>query len=91
MDAMDPEIPDDLVRVDRARHDQRWPTYMSQAVKHGLQSQLGLRLYTEHETVGGLNLYSTSTVVISHDSELLAELFATHAALALGRAERKLT
>lgn len=85
VDAMNPSIPDDLVRVDHARHEQRWPRYIPRAVECGLRSQLGLRLYTEEQTIGGLNLYSTSTDVISHDTALMAELFATHAALALGR------
>lgn len=89
VDAIDPEIPDDIVRVDDARHEQRWPNYIPQAVKAGLRSQLGLRLYTENETVGGLNLYSTSADVISNDTELLAEMFATHAALALGRVRKE--
>ncbi|MCW2783714.1 MAG: hypothetical protein JWP74_231 [Marmoricola sp.] len=85
VDAMNTAIPGDIVRVDDARHEQRWPVYIPRAVQAGLRSQLGLRLYTEAETVGGLNLYSTSTDAISHDTELLAEMFATHAALALGR------
>jgi GAF domain-containing protein len=89
IDAINPYLPDDIVRVDHARHDQRWPDFMPEAVKHGLRAQLGLRLYTEDETVGGLNLYSTSSDVISHESELLAELFATHAALALGRVRKE--
>jgi len=89
VDAMNPSIPDDIVRVDHARHEQRWPTYIPQAVGCGLRSQLGLRLYTEKKTIGALNLYSTSTDVISRDTELMAELFATHAAMALGRVRKE--
>ncbi|MFL6155760.1 MAG: GAF and ANTAR domain-containing protein [Marmoricola sp.] len=89
VDAMDPAIPDDVVRVDDARHEQRWPRYIGDAVAAGMRSQLGLRLYTEEKTIGGLNLYSTSTDVISRDTELMAELFATHAALALGRVRKE--
>lgn len=89
VDAMNPEIPDDVVRVDNARHEQRWPNYIPRAIGCGLKAQLGLRIYTEKATIGGLNLYSTSTDVISHDTELMAELFATHAALALGRVRKE--
>ncbi|MFL6155245.1 MAG: GAF and ANTAR domain-containing protein [Marmoricola sp.] len=89
MDAVDPSVPDDIVRVDDARHEQRWPNFIPAAISHGLRSQLGLRIYTEDKTVGGLNLYSTSTSAISHESELVAELFATHAATALGRVRKE--
>lgn len=74
-----------VVVVEHARHDQRWPHYMPQAAQRGLRAQLGLRLYTENETLGGLNLYSTQSETIDPDSVHLAELFATHAAIVLGR------
>lgn len=77
---------DRVVLVEHARHDQRWPDYMPQAVQRGLRAQLGLALYTEGETLGGLNLYSTDAETIEPETLQLAELFATHAAIALGRA-----
>lgn len=85
LDALDPATAQDVVRVDNARFEQRWPRYIPTALDHGLRAQLGLRLYAEDKTVGGLNLYSTSVDSISPETELMAELFATHAALALGR------
>lgn len=75
-----------VVVVEHARHDQRWPNYMPQAAKLGLRAQLALRLYTDTDTLGGLNLYSTEVETISDDAVQMAELFATHAALALDRA-----
>lgn len=77
---------DPVVVVEHARHDQRWPNYMPRAVEAGLRAQLGLRLYTDDETIGGLNLYSTESETISPDAVQMAELFATHAAIALDRA-----
>jgi GAF domain-containing protein len=68
------------------RHDQRWPRYVPRAVAQGVRSQMGLRLFLESETLGGLNLYSTEVERIDPDVQHLAELFATHAALALGKA-----
>ena len=62
-----------------------WP----RAVQLGLRSHLGIRLYVEDETLGALNMYSTSTDTIDPDVQHLAELFATHASLALGRAARE--
>ena len=74
--------------VEDAATDPRWPRYLPQAVARGIGSQLGLQLYTDEETLGALNLYSTSPGV-SPDSVHLAELFATQAALALGRARQE--
>ena len=39
--------------------------------------------------MGGLNLYSTATDEISEDARDIADLFATHAALALGHARHR--
>ena len=78
-----------VVLVEHARHDQRWPRYMPRAVQKGLRAQLGLRLYTEDETLGGLNLYSTQSDTIDPDAVAVAELFASHAAIALGRSRHE--
>jgi GAF domain-containing protein len=78
-----------VVVIEHAREETRWPRFMKPAVEKGLRSQLGLRLYTEEETLGGLNLYSTSSDVIDPEVEHLAQLFAAHAALAMGRAVRE--
>src|SRR4051794_34139786 len=80
---------DPVVVVEHAADDLRWPRYLPRAVALGVRSQLGLRLYVEEETLGALNLYSTSSDVIPEDTQHLAELFATHAALALGRTRRE--
>ena len=44
-----------------------------------------LRLYLDKTTRGGLNMYSVTSDTINPETEHLAELFATQAALALGR------
>lgn len=80
---------DPVVRVDHLRHEQRWPNYVPHAVRRGLRAQLGLRLYADDKTLGGLNLYCTTSDTIDPDVEHLAELFAVHAALALGRSRRE--
>jgi GAF domain-containing protein len=76
------------VHVPNARHEQRWPRFIPAAVRLGLRSQLGIRLHVGEATVGALNVYSFTADEISPDSEQLAELFAAHAALALGHARR---
>lgn len=83
-------IKDEPVTIaNRLRHDQRWPNYVPRAVEMGVQAQMGLRLYMEAETLGGLNLYATKTDHIDPDVVHTAELFAAHAATALGHARRE--
>lgn len=75
--------------VNDLRHEQRWPHYVPRALEYGLKAQMGLRLFADGETLGGLNLYSTASDSIAPDVVHTAELFAAHAALALGRAQRE--
>jgi len=75
--------------VEHLRHDQRWPHYVPRAVEHGLRSQLGIVLYDDGRTLGGLNLYSTSSDDVDPDAVLAARLFATHASIALGHAQEQ--
>jgi GAF domain-containing protein len=76
---------DPIMYLDDARHDDRWPDYLPRAVEKGLRSQLALRLYTEEETLGGINMYSTTGPGLTPEAIQLAELFAAHASIALGR------
>jgi hypothetical protein len=57
--------------------------------EEGPQSPNGLRLYTHEQTLGGLNMYSTQNAKIDPDARMTAEVFATHAALALGHARKE--
>jgi GAF domain-containing protein len=79
-----------VVAVPDIRHEQRWPRYVPEALKRAdLQAQMAVQLYVGDNTVGGLNLYSTRTASIDPEAVQAAELFATHAALALTRARRE--
>lgn len=75
--------------VQEARHDQRWPRYMPEAVKRGLRAQLAMGLYSDHHSLGGLNLYSTESDRVEDDAIGIAELFASQAAIALGRSRQE--
>lgn len=72
--------------VNHARHEQRWPLYIPRAVDLGLRAQMGLGLFRQDHIEGLLNLYSTHAEEIDPDVEHLGELFARHAAIALGHA-----
>lgn len=71
--------------MDDVRTEERWPTYVAEVEKLGLRAQMGLQLGDDDNTLGGLNFYSLSPGVDA-DAVQLAELFAAHASIALGRA-----
>jgi len=68
--------------------ERRWPRYVEEAAQHGLAAQMGLQLYSDESTLGGLNFYSWQPG-IDPDAIQLAELFAAHASIALGRARHE--
>jgi GAF domain-containing protein len=76
-----------VVTVNDARNERRWPHFIPLAVEKGLRSQLGIALYQDAETLGGLNMYSISSDTIDPQTQHVAELFAAHAAIALGHAQ----
>ncbi|WP_370291616.1 GAF and ANTAR domain-containing protein [Nocardioides sp.] len=71
--------------MDDVRTEERWPTYVAEVAELGLRAQMGLQLGDDDTTLGGLNFYSLSPGVDA-DAVQLAELFAAHASIALGRA-----
>ncbi|MFB9315097.1 GAF and ANTAR domain-containing protein [Nocardioides plantarum] len=77
-----------VVELENARHDPRWHDYLVRAVRLGLRSQLALTLRLGDRTVGGLNLYSTSSDRIGDHTRELAPLLATHATLAISHARQ---
>jgi GAF domain-containing protein len=80
----------DVVLAPRIRLEQRWPRYVPEAVRLGLKAQLAVKLYLDDQgTLGGLNLYSTSEEDIEPDAEGMADLFAAHAAIALGHVNER--
>jgi hypothetical protein len=74
-----------VVSVPRLRHEQRWPHYVPRVVCLGLRSQMAVKISVDHSgTLGGINLYSTTSDDIHPEAESIAELFAVHASLAMG-------
>jgi GAF domain-containing protein len=71
------------VVADDLESDPRWPRYGPAVVRMGMRSQLALELYESDESTGALNLYSSHPGALSGQRDL-AELFATHAAIAMG-------
>ncbi|WP_277454901.1 GAF and ANTAR domain-containing protein [Janibacter sp. DB-40] len=80
---------DSVTVANRMRDETRWPNFVPRAVEMGVRAQMGVRLYVEPETLGVLNLYATESDTIDAEVVHTAELFAVHAAIALGRARRE--
>jgi GAF domain-containing protein len=79
-----------VVVAPHIQEQQKWPNYVPEAIKTGLRSQLAVKLYLDDKgTLGGLNLYSTDSEVVDVEAEHMAELFAAHAAIALGSVQER--
>jgi GAF domain-containing protein len=74
---------DKTVVADDLEADPRWSRYGPAVAKLGIRSQLALELYDNPESRGALNLYSAERGILTNQLDL-AELFATHAAIAMG-------
>lgn len=70
--------------MDDVATEARWPRYVDEVARLGLRAQMGLQLYTDEGALGGLNFYAAEPG-IDPDAIQLADLFAAHAAIALGR------
>ena len=70
-------------RIDDMSTDTRWPRFAAAAKAHGVQSMLGYKLFTSGRTLGTLDLYSSQPNAFNAESEVVGEVFAAHAAIAL--------
>ena len=80
---------DQVLCVSSLQNEQRWPSYTQKARAMGVRSQLAVKLFLGDDTLGGINFYSTTSDHVSEDARILAGLFATHAAIALGHAQER--
>jgi GAF domain-containing protein len=71
------------VLIDDLESDERWPVYRDLVTGFGVRSMLGVRLFVLGDTMGAINFYSSRPHVFSARSMLLAQVFASHAAVAL--------
>lgn len=68
----------------------RWPRFSTEVVERaGVHSALAMRLFTEHDTMGALNLYAEATDAFDDEDRSVASIFAAHAAVALRAAQRQ--
>lgn len=76
------------VRIDPARHEQRWPHVVRSMLSTGVRAQLCLCLTDGDTPLGVLTLSSRSAAGWTGDDARVADLVGSHAALALAGAQR---
>jgi len=76
------------LRIDDVATDERWPAYAALAVSLGVASMLCVPLWVDEQRMGSVSLYGSEPHGFAGHHEQLANLFATHAALALADARR---
>ena len=69
--------------IDDLETDERWPAYRERVLSLGVRSMLGVRLFVLGDTMGALNFYSARPHAFDQRSILLAQVFASHASVAL--------
>jgi GAF domain-containing protein len=73
------------VAVDDLRSEQRWPHFSPRALEQGVLAQMGIEIYHDRSSVGGLNLYACSPHAFDEETRHAVGLFVAHAALALDK------
>jgi GAF domain-containing protein len=73
----------EAVATDDLSTDPRWPGYGPAAATLGLRAQLAVLFYDNPQSRGALNLYSSTADTFAEQLPL-AQLFARHAAIAMG-------
>jgi GAF domain-containing protein len=76
------------VHVDDLRSDRRWPEFAAAAIELGVYAMLCVPLWVDDRQLGSLSLYGCAPGVFDPTAKRLAELYATHGAIALLEAQR---
>lgn len=77
-----------VIEITAMNTESRWPEFAARAVDLGVASMLCLPLWIDDRSLGSLSLYAHRAAAFDNTARKLAQLFATHAALALGDAQR---
>lgn len=70
-------------------HEDRWPRFAPWAVQAGVRSQMGLDLFDEGSSIGGLNVYAQQPSAFTDGASSVAMLFGAQASHVLGRRMRE--
>lgn len=69
--------------IDDLETEERWPAYRARALELGVRSMLSFRLFVSHRTYGALDLYAARPHVYGPSSQVMGQVFASHASVAL--------
>lgn len=73
----------ETIVIDDLESEDRWPQWRLGVRELGFRSMLGLRLFVGEDTMGALDLYSESPRTFDRHAEMLGQVFASHAAVAM--------
>jgi GAF domain-containing protein len=76
------------VRLSDVTTEQRWPKFIERVRAHEVGSMLAVQLYIEGGDLGALSMFSAQADAFDDDSEHIALLFASHAAVAMGHVQQ---
>lgn len=76
----------ETVVVDDMNAETRWPRFAARAAELRIGSMISFRLFVQEDTLGALNLYGDHEVRFGDEAQIIGEVFAAHAALALSGA-----
>jgi GAF domain-containing protein len=79
----------ETVRLPDLAAESRWPDFTKRASALGIGSMLAVQLFVEGDDLGALNLFSEGADAFDDESEHIALLFASHAAVALAGAQQQ--
>lgn len=63
--------------------DERWPDYRARVLKLGVRSMISFRLFVTEDSMGALDMYSRRPDAFDRRSQLVGEVFAAQASVAL--------
>jgi hypothetical protein len=63
--------------------DERWPNYRVKALELGVRSMMSVRLFVTTYNMGALDLYSRQPHAFGERQQVIAQVFATHASVAV--------
>jgi GAF domain-containing protein len=73
----------ETIRLSDLDTEERWPRFVARARELGVGSMLAVQLFVDGENLGALNLVSRQPQAFGDESEHVALLFASHAAVAM--------
>ena len=76
-------------RIPDMAAEERWPAFTARAQDLGVGSMLSVQLFVRGADLGALNMFSGETEAFGEESEHVALLFASHAAVAMAGAQER--